>query len=50
MNRAELEALRLLLEAGERNKSIVDKGADLVVDVVEAPFKIVGRLFDDLFS
>ena len=45
-----LKAIELEMEWRRRNKSVVEKISDGVVDVVEAPFKIAGRLFDDLFG
>lgn len=44
--------LKLLLELAklENKKSVIEKASDVVVDVVEAPFKIAGRLFDDIFG
>jgi len=50
MTKEELEALTQLIEAEQRSKSVVEKTSDLVVDVVEAPFKIANRLLNDLFS
>jgi len=49
----EKEKIELLLKLAEMerdNKPIVEKVSDVVVDVVEAPFKIAGRLFDDIFG
>lgn len=39
-----------LAELQRKEKSVVDKASDLVVDTVKAPFKIAGRLFDDIFG
>ena len=50
MNEEELEALKLLIELDKARKSPVEKVSDTVVDIVEAPFKIAGRLFDDIFG
>lgn len=33
-----------------KKKTIVEKASDVVVEVVEAPFKIASRLFDDIFG
>lgn len=54
MNREEIELALKLLKAEQEyeqsQKSVVEKASDVVVDVVEAPFKIAGRLMDDLFG
>lgn len=44
------DKIKLALELYKASKSPVDHAVDFAVDVVEAPFKIVGRLFDDIFD
>lgn len=50
MEKEELELALKLIELSKRDKSMVEKTSDLVVGVVEAPFKIAGQLLDDLFG
>ena len=50
MDKQDLELLALLARLEREQKSIVEKTSDIIVDVVEAPFKIAGRLFDDIFG
>ena len=53
----EKEQIEILIRLAElemkhraSNKSVVEKVSDGVVDVIEAPFKIAGRLMDDIFG
>lgn len=50
MKDTDLEAIKLLAELARREKSTVEAVVDTTVEVIEAPFRIAGKLFDDIFG
>lgn len=50
MKEEELAKILIAAELEANKKGPVETVVDTTVEIIEAPFKIAGRLFDDLFG